>query len=84
MYKRLGSLRNSGIRFGFLFTLTHENIGDLEWVVEFAARRIVRIGSPQNVQSEQSFKGQNSTYRCTTGHRELPNTTIAMTRSARF
>lgn len=25
-----------------------------------------------------------STYRCTTGHRELPKTTIAMTRSARF
>ena len=37
MHSRLSSLRSSGIPFGFLFTLTHENIDDLAWVAEFAA-----------------------------------------------
>jgi MoaA/NifB/PqqE/SkfB family radical SAM enzyme len=38
MRNRLAALRESGLPFGFLFTLTHQNICDLEWVVEFAAR----------------------------------------------
>src|SRR5216683_6971778 len=38
MGNRLAALRESGLPFGFLFTLTHQNICDLEWVVEFAAR----------------------------------------------
>jgi MoaA/NifB/PqqE/SkfB family radical SAM enzyme len=37
MQGRLGSIRSGGLPFGFLFTLTHENIGDLDWVAEFAA-----------------------------------------------
>jgi MoaA/NifB/PqqE/SkfB family radical SAM enzyme len=37
MHQRLSSLRNSGIPFGFLLTLTHENVEDLVWVAEFAA-----------------------------------------------
>ena len=37
MHSRLSLLRGSGIAFGFLFTLTHENIDDLAWVAEFAA-----------------------------------------------
>jgi MoaA/NifB/PqqE/SkfB family radical SAM enzyme len=37
MHKRLDPLRRSGLPFGFLFTLTHQNISDLEWVAEFAA-----------------------------------------------
>jgi MoaA/NifB/PqqE/SkfB family radical SAM enzyme len=43
MRKRLDSLRSSGIPFGFLFTLTHENVDDLRWVAEFAAAEGARL-----------------------------------------
>ncbi len=36
MHKRLDPLRRSGLPFGFLFTLTHQNISDLGWVAEFS------------------------------------------------
>jgi MoaA/NifB/PqqE/SkfB family radical SAM enzyme len=43
MRSRLCSLRSSGIPFGFLFTLTHENIDDLPWVAEFAAAEQTKL-----------------------------------------
>jgi MoaA/NifB/PqqE/SkfB family radical SAM enzyme len=36
MSRRLDGLRASGIRFGFIFTLTMQNLDELEWVAEFA------------------------------------------------
>ncbi len=36
MYKNLENLRNAEIPFGFIFTLTQHNLGELEWVTEFA------------------------------------------------
>jgi Fe-coproporphyrin III synthase len=36
MQQKLERVRQSGLSFGFLFTLTHENLADLEWVAEFA------------------------------------------------
>jgi Fe-coproporphyrin III synthase len=36
MARRLDGLRASGIRFGFLFTLTMHNVDELEWVAGFA------------------------------------------------
>jgi MoaA/NifB/PqqE/SkfB family radical SAM enzyme len=38
MHNRLSGLRSSGIPFGFLFTLTHDNVDDLGWAADFAAR----------------------------------------------
>jgi MoaA/NifB/PqqE/SkfB family radical SAM enzyme len=35
--ERLVSLRNSGIPFGFLFTVTRDNLSDLTWAAEFAS-----------------------------------------------
>jgi MoaA/NifB/PqqE/SkfB family radical SAM enzyme len=43
MRRRLDGLRCSGIPFGFLFTLTHENVDDLTWVAEFAASEGARL-----------------------------------------
>lgn len=43
MQGRLEALRQSGIPFGFLFTLTHENLDDLEWVAEFAVGAGARL-----------------------------------------
>lgn len=37
MVSRLPAVRASGIRFGFIFTLTQSNVDQLEWVAEFAA-----------------------------------------------
>jgi MoaA/NifB/PqqE/SkfB family radical SAM enzyme len=37
MRSRLEGVRESGLRFGFLFTLTQHNAGELEWVTAFAA-----------------------------------------------
>jgi Fe-coproporphyrin III synthase len=37
MARRLGSIREAGIPFGFLFTLTQYNVHHLEWAAEFAA-----------------------------------------------
>jgi hypothetical protein len=37
---RLEGLRASGIPFGFVFTLTSENLHELAWVCEFASRRV--------------------------------------------
>jgi MoaA/NifB/PqqE/SkfB family radical SAM enzyme len=34
--RRLGAVRASGIRFGFIFTLTQSNLNELEWVAAFA------------------------------------------------
>jgi Fe-coproporphyrin III synthase len=36
MQARLAELRESGIPFGFIFTLTQTNIGELAWVARFA------------------------------------------------
>jgi MoaA/NifB/PqqE/SkfB family radical SAM enzyme len=36
MADRLSSVADSGIPFGFVFTLTQENVHELEWVAEFA------------------------------------------------
>jgi MoaA/NifB/PqqE/SkfB family radical SAM enzyme len=36
MLKRLDGVRRSGIRFGFIFTLTQHNVDELDWVAEFA------------------------------------------------
>lgn len=36
MHSRLAGLRESGIPFGFIFTLTQHNLNELEWVTEFA------------------------------------------------
>ncbi len=36
MASRLPALAASGIRFGFVFTLTQANVQELEWVVDFA------------------------------------------------
>lgn len=43
MYRRLEALRDSGIPFGFLFTLTHENVDDLTWAAAFAADEGARL-----------------------------------------
>jgi MoaA/NifB/PqqE/SkfB family radical SAM enzyme len=37
MTRRLEAVRESGIPFGFLFTLTQHNVHQLEWAAEFAA-----------------------------------------------
>ena len=37
MARRIEDLRESGITFGFIFTLTMGNVHELEWVAEFAA-----------------------------------------------
>jgi Fe-coproporphyrin III synthase len=39
MHERLPMLRQSGIPFAFLFTLTHQNVDDLEWAAHFAAEQ---------------------------------------------
>jgi Fe-coproporphyrin III synthase len=36
MQSRLADLRESGVPFGFIFTLTETNIGELPWVARFA------------------------------------------------
>lgn len=35
--RHLGGVRAAGIAFGFIFTLTQRNLGELAWVAEFAA-----------------------------------------------
>jgi Fe-coproporphyrin III synthase len=37
MAQRIGSIRETGIPFGFLFTLTQHNVHQLEWAAGFAA-----------------------------------------------
>ena len=36
MHSRLDALRDSGIPFGFIFTLTQHNLDELEWVMRYA------------------------------------------------
>lgn len=36
MAKHLGRLRDSGVPFGFIFTLTFHNVNELDWVAQFA------------------------------------------------
>jgi Fe-coproporphyrin III synthase len=43
MQERLPALRQSGIPFAFLFTLTHQNVDDLEWAAHFAAEQGARL-----------------------------------------
>jgi MoaA/NifB/PqqE/SkfB family radical SAM enzyme len=43
MASRLGRLRDSGIPFGFIFTLTQNNLHELEWVAEFALAEGARL-----------------------------------------
>ena len=38
MRARLSHLRNAGVTFGFIFTLTQHNLHELPWVAEFAVR----------------------------------------------
>jgi MoaA/NifB/PqqE/SkfB family radical SAM enzyme len=39
MERRLELLKHSAIQFGFVFTLTRENLRDLEWAADFAVSR---------------------------------------------
>jgi MoaA/NifB/PqqE/SkfB family radical SAM enzyme len=39
MASRLDAVRRSGIPFGFIFTLTQENVHELEWVAAFAVEQ---------------------------------------------
>jgi len=43
MAARLGNIRNSGIPFGFIFTLTQQNLDELEWVANFAYQQGARL-----------------------------------------
>jgi MoaA/NifB/PqqE/SkfB family radical SAM enzyme len=43
MASRLELLRRSGIRFGFIFTLTQHNLDELPWVAEFAVNAGARL-----------------------------------------
>src|ERR1700732_2069259 len=43
MASRLGRLRDSGIPFGFIFTLTQHNLHELEWVAGFAVEQGARL-----------------------------------------
>lgn len=43
MESRLDGLRQAGIPFGFIFTLTRTNINELQWVAQFAAAQGARL-----------------------------------------
>lgn len=43
MCAKLEGLRASGIRFGFIFTLTFHNVNELEWVAEFAVEQGAKL-----------------------------------------
>lgn len=43
MAARLESIRNHGIPFGFLFTLTQYNLNELPWIIDFAAREGAKL-----------------------------------------
>lgn len=43
MQRRLAGLRDTGIPFGFIFTLTQYNVHELEWVADFAMREGARL-----------------------------------------
>jgi len=43
MASRLPAVRQAGIPFGFIFTLTQYNLDELEWVVEFALEQGARL-----------------------------------------
>lgn len=43
MNARLGDLRESGIPFGFIFTLSQYNLHELEWVTQFALNQGARL-----------------------------------------
>jgi MoaA/NifB/PqqE/SkfB family radical SAM enzyme len=43
MSSRLEGLRASGIPFGFIFTLTQHNLGELDWVAQFALAQGARL-----------------------------------------
>ena len=42
MVSRLSALRDSGIPFGFIFTLTQHNLHELDWVADFALEQGAR------------------------------------------
>ena len=43
MARRLGALRDTGLAFGFIFTLTLQNLPELEWVARFAMDHGARL-----------------------------------------
>ncbi len=43
MCAKLEGLRASGIRFGFIFTLTFHNVHELEWVAQFAVEQGAKL-----------------------------------------
>jgi MoaA/NifB/PqqE/SkfB family radical SAM enzyme len=43
MHSRLAGLRESGIPFGFIFTLTQRNVHELDWVARFAVDEGARL-----------------------------------------
>ncbi len=43
MARRLPALRDAGIRFGFIFTLTQHNLDELLWAAEFALEQGARL-----------------------------------------
>jgi MoaA/NifB/PqqE/SkfB family radical SAM enzyme len=43
MQSRLAGLRESGIPFGFIFTLTQYNLPELEWVAQFACEQGAKL-----------------------------------------
>jgi MoaA/NifB/PqqE/SkfB family radical SAM enzyme len=43
MASRLEGLRSSGIPFGFIFTLTQQNVHELQWVADFAVEQGARL-----------------------------------------
>jgi MoaA/NifB/PqqE/SkfB family radical SAM enzyme len=43
MFAKLENVRESGIPFGFIFTLTQHNLGELDWVARFALEQGARL-----------------------------------------
>jgi hypothetical protein len=43
MIRRLDGVRQSGIPFGFIFTLTQHNLDELDWVAQFALEQGARL-----------------------------------------
>jgi Fe-coproporphyrin III synthase len=67
MQERLPALRQSAIPFAFLFTLTHQNLDDLEWAAQFAAEQgasLLQIHPLEEVgRAENSLAGSAPTDR---------------------
>jgi Fe-coproporphyrin III synthase len=61
MQERLEGVRQSGIPFGFIFTLTQHNIHELEWVADFAldqGAKLLQIHPLEEVgRAEQQLSG---------------------------